>query len=447
MVMSPRKIVAAVGLTTGAYAITVVIRFGTSVTLARFLSPELFGILLIINTLRFGIELLTDVGIGQSVVVNKDGETREFLSTALIVQAARGFSLAIFAFGLSAWLGPAYGIDPLYVQISGGLLAIYGLQAMTQFLLQRRMRVPQMLAFELAMDVVAAVTVIVAAYFKPSVASIMTAYVVAAVIRSAATYLLPNAWNGLTFSKVYALEIIHFGKWIFLSSALMFACANFDRLYLGFHLPLAVFGVFGIARSISELPATLFSRIGHSLIFPLISMDKTSARYEIRARILGVRFRLLLLAAVGLGAGIVVSDFVVLTIYDKRYAEVGWMVPVLLCGVWITLLTVLSEYSLMGLGKPSYAVAGNLLKLAYLVGCLANLLDRISLLTVVALVAIADLPKYLTVVAGARREGMSFMKQDFVASIVFGASVVGFSAVRWWLGYGSLLDRLPGGGA
>src|SRR4051794_31079312 len=58
--------------TIGAFGLGQAIRILTSVVLARLLAPELFGVILIVSSLRTGIELLSDVGIAQNITYHKD---------------------------------------------------------------------------------------------------------------------------------------------------------------------------------------------------------------------------------------------------------------------------------------------------------------------------------------------------------------------------------------
>src|SRR4029078_2717321 len=81
----------------GAFGLLQGIRFATSVVLTRLLAPELFGIMVIFNSLKTGIELLTDVVIGQSIIHNRNGENPNCAQTAWTIQAMRGVVLWLIA--------------------------------------------------------------------------------------------------------------------------------------------------------------------------------------------------------------------------------------------------------------------------------------------------------------------------------------------------------------
>ncbi len=166
-------------------------------------------------------------------------------------------------------------------------------------------------------------------------------------------------------------------------------------------------------------------------------------RDEIWKNVAGLRFKLLLATAVGLGTATVLSDFVVLAIYDRRYLEVGWMVPLLLAGVWVTALAWIAEYVLLGVGKPSYAVVANVGKLALLIICLSNVLGSLPIVAVVSVVAFSDLPKYCVFLVALRRERLSFLRQDAYATIAFIAAAFVVTVIRWVLGFGTVFERFP----
>ena len=54
-----------VGWTAGGYAVGQLFRLVTSITLAQLLAPEIFGIMVIVNSVRTGVDIMLDVGIGR----------------------------------------------------------------------------------------------------------------------------------------------------------------------------------------------------------------------------------------------------------------------------------------------------------------------------------------------------------------------------------------------
>ena len=91
------------------------LRLGTNVVLARLLAPELLGTMLLINTLRTGGELLSDVGIGQSIVSDERGRDPKFFNTAWTIQIIRGALLFAVALLITRPLAELYDSPQLTV--------------------------------------------------------------------------------------------------------------------------------------------------------------------------------------------------------------------------------------------------------------------------------------------------------------------------------------------
>lgn len=429
--------------TTGTYAFSVIIRFGSNVVLARLLSPELFGALLIINTIRQGIELSSDVGLAQNVVQNKAGANAEFYNTAWAMQVVRGIAVGVILFLCAGPIANLYSLPVSAFQISAAILLVAGLASTSIFLLHRNMQLAKLNLFDLAQDGVGAAILITAALISPTVDSLLVAVLLSQIIRSIWSHFLGAERNGIQFSKSHAWEILIFGRWIFLASILSFLCTSFDRLYIGKVAPLAIVGVYGIARTLADIPAMLGARIGYSVVFPAVSVARGLERADIRTRLGSIRFMLLLAAALAIACAITISDLAVKFIYDARYIDASWMLPLLLVGVWLALLCAINEFVMLGVGRPFYNVVGNTVKLIYFLFVLPLAYRAFGILGAVLAIAFSEVGRYCVFAAAQRRERLSFFGQDVSATIVFLGIVFGLSWIRFSMGFGTAFDDVP----
>lgn len=426
--------------TIGTYGASVALRFGTNVVLTRLVAPEVFGVMLIINTLRNGIELLSDVGIGQNIVQNPKGEDRSFRDVAWTIQLVRGVVLFSLLFAVAAPLGKLYHLPATAIQLSSVTLALMGAASLSIYLMQRRLQFARLNLFDLAIDAISAALVIGLAIISPTIWSLIIANIVSTTIRTIASYFLPEARNWLAWHKEHAREIRAFGKWIYLASLLAFLCASFDKLYLGQSIPLALLGIYGLARNVADLPAALFARLGHSLVFPVIASQRSGSREELHARLSPLRLKLLLVGAACIAFGAAFADYAISIIYDSRYQEAAWMLPVMLAGVWVSILCSMNEYALLGVGKPLYGAIGNMVKLLCLVIGIPIALHTVGLLGAIIIVILGDFCRYLPILVGQQRERLSFMMQDLAISLFLLALLAGFTLLRWQAGFGTAFD-------
>lgn len=440
MAISSKRLFHGAIWTTGSYFVSVVLRFGSNVILSRLVLPEVFGMMLIISTLRNGIELVSDVGIGQNIVHNSKGEDRHFRDTAWTIQLVRGVILFSLMFALAAPLGQLYALPTSAIQISAIGLVLMGAASVSIYMLQRQLQFVRLNLFDLAIEFVNAIFVIALALYSPTIWSLLAANLLTIVVRTTASYLLPYGRAWFAWKASYAREIMSFGKWIFLSSLLSFLCASFDKLYLGHAIPLAVLGIYGIARTIADLPAVLVTRLSYSLIFPVVSSRRGQDAHVLGKEMRPLRLRLLLACAVCIGFGISVADFAVWLIYDQRYHDAGWILPILLLGVWFSVLCTISEYSLLGLGRPLYGAAGNLAKLLFMVVAIPLGLQFYGIAGAILMIAASEISRYIPILFGQYRARIAFLRQDMATTALLALLILVFSFARYEAGYGTAFD-------
>ena len=124
------------GWTVAGYGIIQLIRFSTSVILTRILAPELFGIMLIVNSLRTGIDLFLDMGIGQNIIQNKFADRPGiFYNTAWSMQIIRGIFIWVVCLFVSGPLARLYNAPELasILPVAGIYFLLTGFSSMGPF--------------------------------------------------------------------------------------------------------------------------------------------------------------------------------------------------------------------------------------------------------------------------------------------------------------------------
>jgi O-antigen/teichoic acid export membrane protein len=431
--------------TIGGYGVGQAIRFATNVVLAKLLAPELFGIMLIVNSLRMGIELISDVGIGQNIIYHPKANDPDFYNTAWSLQAMRSVVLWLMVFIVAAPAAAFYQAPILFyiLPITGFGIVFSGFSSVSRHLLQKRMQVAKLNVFEMAMSVVSSAAHIVLAWLYPSIWALVFGGLVSSAISTLGShFLLLDVKPKFQLSKRYSREILHFGKWIFVSSIVFFLSGNFDRLYLAKIVPLEILGVYGIARSLSELLGFVVLRVGNYVLFPLIALHSQMPRAELHEQLASVRAKFMMTAAVGFSLAAAFGDLPIKILYDQRYSAASWMLPILIAGSWSTILAIVNESTLLGLGKPRYSAIANGSKFAALLITLPLSAKLYGLFGGLIAVAAADVFKYIPILFGQRRERISFGRQDLLLTVAVIAMIGAAEWGRWALGFGTSFENL-----
>jgi O-antigen/teichoic acid export membrane protein len=174
-------------------------------------------------------------------------------------------------------------------------------------------------------------------------------------------FLLPGREARPCWDASAAREIVGFGKWVFVSSAIGFLAANGEKVLLGGSLTTGTFGLFAIAASLVAAVAGVYATLNGHVIFSSLSH---ALRGE-RAAMVRVYTRVQQLADLflGLAAGtlLLCGQWLVWILYDARYQAAGWMLQWLALGL-IAMRHQVVEQVMFAYGRVGWVSANNALR-------------------------------------------------------------------------------------
>ena len=432
--------------TLGTFGLMQVVRLIAGVAIARLLSPELLGIMTIVYVLRFGVELLSDIGIRQSVISNREGDQPDFYNTAWTLQIGRGFGLSLVFLLATVPVSKLYDAPILLwiLPVISSYFAIVGFTSTQPFLLARRMQTARLNGFDVALEIISAVGRVGLAFVSPTIWALVFGSLIQPIARTIGShFLIPGVGHRLYISKDYARQIFHFGKWILVTAVLFFLASNFDRLYLAKVIPFALLGVFGIARNLSGMVTDGIARLCSIVVFPLVAAEAAKPRTQLRADLAPVRLAFVMICAFCLSIFVTLGDFIIAAMYDHRYQAAGWMLPVLVTGLWFSILASLNESILIGVGRPKYTTVASSSKLLLILVGLPLATTWYGISGAVGIIAFGDLPRYCAILFGQRRLQLSFLRQDAIATVAFFALILLWEYVRLHFHLGTSFDNIP----
>lgn len=305
------------------------LRLASNLILTRILFPEAFGLMALVQVVVTGLMLFSDVGTGPSIAQNARGDDPDFLDTAWTIQLVRGFLLWGVT-GLLAW--PAaqfYGAPELlwFLPVAGAGLAIAGFNPTRIETANRHLLVGRLTLLDLAAQLIGIASMVMLALATQSVFALVIGGVILAAAKLALTHWgLPGRHNRLRWDRTAALELIRFGKWIFLSTAFWFLTSQGDRAILGKFVPLDVLGVYNIGYFLASFPMLLGHAVNQRLMIPVYRDKPAAADPANRRRQRQLRFGLtggILALLLGMALS---GPWLVDLLYDDRYAQAGGMV-------------------------------------------------------------------------------------------------------------------------
>jgi O-antigen/teichoic acid export membrane protein len=248
------------------------VRLVSNLVLTRLLFPEAFGLMTLVNVFIIGLSLLSDVGVGPSIMQSKRGDEPDFLNTAWTLQVVRGAVL---------WLGTCILAVPASIFYDApalmGLLPTAGLSLLiTGFnptrvdTANRHLLLGRVTLLDLIAQTLGIAAMIALAFATRSVWALVGGGLVGSLTKLALNHaLLPGIKNRFRWERTAVLELVHFGKWIFLSTMLHFLIAQGDKAILGKWLPLDVLGVYNVGYFFASFPIMLATAVVGRVLIPI----------------------------------------------------------------------------------------------------------------------------------------------------------------------------------
>lgn len=426
-----------------------VLRLGSNLVLTRLLFPEAFGLTALITALVVGLGLFSDIGLNTSVVQSQRGDDPRFLRTVWTLQVLRGVALWAIASALALPMAWFYGEDQLrwLVPVSSLTALLAGLNSLSLSLMQRHMQLGRLAGIELASQAVTVAATVAWALAHPSVWALVGGSLIGSVTRVALSHTVARGVPfGFAWDRESAQQVLGFGKWIFVSTALFFLTAQADRLLFGKLFSVAVLGIYGIGLVFATLPSQLLWSIGSFVLLPAFSQQARAGDA------LGASYRRLQLPVLMLGGLPVVGLLacgpeLIEVLYDPRYHDAGWMLQLLAVGAWFQIPQTLSANALLAVGEPRWIAVGNAMKLAGMVAFVPAGYALFGAGGAIGGLAAAEVFRWASLTYAVERRGLPGWRADLGCSVlVLVASLVGWLAadllrLTGW----SAIPRLCGG--
>ena len=242
------------------------------IVLVRLLTLEDIGLFGIAAVCVSALERFTATGFDLALIQRKDN-VQDYLDVAWSVQVVRGLALA----GLTVAIAPAVGwffAEPRVVALLWGLAVATSLRSLRNIgivLFQKELEFHKKLIYEAVIAVVSLAVGVTIAIVYRSVWALVGATVAGALASLLMSYLLHPYRPRFCCDVRKALELFHYGKWVFGAMIAHFLTAEGDDLFVGKVLGAAHLGVYRVAYQLSNAIATEFTSAIESILIPSYS--------------------------------------------------------------------------------------------------------------------------------------------------------------------------------
>lgn len=403
------------------YGTSQFLRLAANLVLTRLLFPEAFGMMALVTVVLVGLVMFSDVGLGPSIAQSRRGDDPEFLDTAWTIQVLRGVILWLAACALAAPIAAFYQQPDLggYIPVAGFSLVIAGFFPTRIETAGRHLLIGRLTALDLVSQVIGIGVTVLLAWATKSVGALVAGMLIQPAVKLVLTTIaLPGQKNRFRWEGSAAVEILHFGKWIFLSTLMGFAVTQGDRAILGRFLSLELLGLYNIGFFLGSFAWMLANTVNDKVMIP-VYRDKPAdndARYVTKQRLLRAGLTasfvpmLLVMAMIG--------PWLVRLMYDDRYLMSGPVVTLVACMLIPQVIVRTYDYASLTAGDSRGYFLMYLARATAQIGAILAGVQYYGLVGAIVAMGIATILSYPATVWLAVKHGVWDPLHDAVAAVL-----------------------------
>jgi O-antigen/teichoic acid export membrane protein len=356
------------------------VRFLTTALLARLLAPEMFGLVAIAGVTIGILAIVREAGISSAFIQREDADATEMrvaANTAFFIVFGLNSALFVVAWALAPRLAgffestPPEQLIPVLRAMSLVFL-IDGVMTTPNMLLQKNLEFGKHALGAIAASLVNALVATSLALAGKGVWSLVIGQLSSLSVWAVLAMFLSGWRPRLEFSSTIARELFNYGKYLWAFGALSAVGDSLDRLLIGRWLGPASVGVYGLALSLSNLPATEVSRIIGRITLPWFSRIRSDPD-GLRSAYLRTLSHVSMLSVPLAFGMLAVSSDLILTIYGARWADAVPVIEVLAFYGMSLSVSATTGGVLRAIGKPQVLLYTSVLHHAVQLGLLLTI--------------------------------------------------------------------------
>jgi len=345
------------------------IKLGSSLILTRILRPEAYGVITILISILFVVEMLSDIAVIVSVVRHKDGDDPSYLNTAWTMRLVRATFNTAIVFVLAPWIASLYSTPSLTtpLRVFCAYFLISAFESMAFPLAIRRKNTRIVVYSELTALIVSTAVSVGYSYYSRDYWGMVYGTLANRLTITIMSYqFYRDSRPRLFFDRNAAQDLLRYARYSMPSSLLTLALTQFDKVVFLRLFDLKLLGVYGVAGNIAGPVESLITKISQLVLYPRCAHNYRDnpatfpTRYYTENKKLFATI-LILPALVGGLAPILIS-----VLYDPRYIRAGFVLQAFMLRAQLLALASPAEDMLIAAGESHILLYGNIFRAAWM---------------------------------------------------------------------------------
>ena len=240
------------------------------IVLARLLSPEDFGLFGIAILSISVLETFSNTGF-KAAIIQRQENTESYLDTAWTVSVIRGIFLFLCLIFSSPYIAEFFNSSQaeMVIRVIAISTLLFGFRNIGVLFFQKELEFNKQFTYELSGTLVELTVAIILAIKLQNIWALVYGNLAANFVRLFLSYLIHPYRPRLKFDMERFRELFGFGKWVLGSGILIFLITQGDDIFVGKVLGVAALGLYQMAYTFSNLPATEICHVISQVTFPV----------------------------------------------------------------------------------------------------------------------------------------------------------------------------------
>jgi O-antigen/teichoic acid export membrane protein len=354
--------------------------FIRTIILARLLAPEDFGLLGIAMLAISTLETFSQTGF-QPALIQKKGNIKSYLNTAWTVSVIRGTILFLILFFSAPSIAAFFNSQQasLVIRVIALSTLLSGFKNIGIIFFQKDLEFNKQFYYEFSATIVDLSVAISLAFIMRNVWALVWGGLAANTVRLAMSYILHPYRSRLHFDKDKFHDLFTFGKWVLVSSILIFLITKGDDILVGKMLGITALGLYQMAYLISNLPATEITHVISQVTYPAYSTLQHSIDKLRTAYLRVLQLNIYITAPLSGTIFVLAPEFVRIFLGNKWMPMVP-AVQVLVLAGFVRSIAATTGPIFHGIGKPNIDTKWQVVRLLTLVLLIYPLTLRLGIL-------------------------------------------------------------------
>lgn len=329
-------------------------RFVKTMILAKFLlAPDQLGIMAIVMSFSMAFEALTEVGVKQSVIQNKQGATDEYLNAAWWLQVVRGLCLFAAASLLAPWISSFYENPQLSKLLRVAFLAVVirGVMSPRAYVLEREFKFGRAVLLIEGSAILGAAVAVGLAVVMRNVWALVLGFVAEMTILCVLSFIVVPFRPRLRIHKESMGELMIFARRMLGLPVMTALSFQAPILILGKVVSEAELGFYGLAASLAYIPIDMYARVVTPVLLPAFSERQDDNRALCRGILQTTRLTALFIIPMVAFMACSASELLSL-VYRAAYAAMAMVFAVLCLQILIRSSALNLSGIYMATGQP-----------------------------------------------------------------------------------------------